>query len=145
MADRGVVREKEADLSNPIFHMVAGAPEPVAPYSHAGEADGWLFVTGQVPSDPDDAAAPFPYGIDAQTRRVMDNLELVLDGLGLGLEYAVAARVFLTHFDEDYRKMDRVYESYFAPDRLPARTCIGVTGLAKGARVEIDLVVCRSS
>ena len=130
-------------MSDPIFHMVAGAPTAVAPFSLAVEADGWLFVTGQMPTDPADDDAPLPEGVEAQTRRVMDNLALVLGGLGLGLEHAVAARVFLTHFDEDYRKMDGVYESYFAPDRLPARTCVGVTGLALGARVEIDLVVRR--
>ena len=130
-------------MSDPIFHMVAGAPTAVAPFSHAVEADGWLFVTGQMPTDPADDDAALPEGIEAQTRRVMDNLALVLRGLGLGLEHAVAARVFLTRFDEDYRKMDGVYESYFAPDRLPARTCVGVTGVALGARVEIDLVVRR--
>ena len=130
-------------MSDPIFHMVAGAPTAVAPFSHAVEADGWLFVTGQMPTDPADDDAALPEGIEAQTRRVMDNLALVLRGLGLGLEHAVAARVFLTRFDEDYRKMDGVYESYFAPDRLPARACVGVTGLALGARVEIDLVVRR--
>jgi len=52
----------------------------------------------------------------------------------------VVARVYLTHFGRDYAAMNDVYRSYFAPGRLPAPTCIGVTGLARGALVEIDLL-----
>ena len=130
-------------MSPPQFHMIATAPTPVAPFSHAVEADGWVFVTGQMPTDPDDDPAPLPEGVEAQTRRVMDNLILVLTGLDLGLEHVVAARAFLTRFEEDYAAMNRVYQSYFAPGRLPARTCVGVTGLARGALVEIDLIARR--
>ncbi len=130
-------------MSPPLFHRVDGAPEPVAPFSHAAEADGWVILTGQMPTDPGDAEAPLPDGIEAQTRRVMDNLALVLDGLGLGLENVVSVRAFLTHFDDDYAAMNAVYKSYFPADRLPARTCVGVSGLAVGARVEIDLIAKR--
>jgi 2-iminobutanoate/2-iminopropanoate deaminase len=122
------------------FLMVPAAPKPVAPFSHAVAAEGWLFVTGQMPTDPADDAAPLPDGIEAQTRRVIDNLRLVLKGAGSGLDRVVFARVYLTHFERDYVAMNRVYESCFAPGRLPARTCIGVTGLARGALVEIDLL-----
>ena len=122
------------------FLMVSGAPKPVAPFSHATSAEGWLFVTGQIPTDPDDDAAPLPEGIEAQTRRVIENLKRVLVGVGSGLDRVVAARVYLTHFERDYAAMNDVYRSYFAPGRLPARTCIGVTGLAHGALVEIDLL-----
>ena len=122
------------------FLMVSGAPEPVAPFSHATSTEGWLFVTGQIPTDPDDDAAPLPEGIEAQTRRVIENLKRVLVGVGSGLDRVVAARVYLTHFERDYAAMNDVYRSYFAPERLPARTCIGVTGLARGALVEIDLL-----
>jgi reactive intermediate/imine deaminase len=122
------------------FLMVAGAPKPVAPFSHATAADGWLFVTGQMPTDPADDGALLPDGIEAQTRRVMDNLKIVLAGTGSGLDRVVFARVYLTHFERDYAAMNRVYRSYFVPGRLPARTCIGVTGLARGALVEIDLL-----
>jgi 2-iminobutanoate/2-iminopropanoate deaminase len=126
------------------FLMVPGAPQPVAPFSHATAADGWLFVTGQMPTDPNDDAAPLPEGIEAQTRRVIDNLKLVLAGCDCGLDRVVFARVYLTHFERDYAAMNAVYQSYFAPGRLPARTCIGVTGLARGALVEIDLLARRS-
>jgi len=127
-------------MSDMLFHMIAGAPTPVAPFSHATEADGWVFLTGQMPTQPDDDTAPLPAGIAAQTRRVMDNLIIVLGGLGLGLRHAVSVRVFLTRFEQDYEPMNAVYRSYFPPDRLPARTCVGVTGLARGALVEIDLI-----
>jgi reactive intermediate/imine deaminase len=130
-------------MSSPLFHMIAAAPTPVAPFSHAVEADGWVFVTGQMPTDADDDAAPLPEGVEAQTRRVMENLLLVLQGLGLGLEHVVVARVFLTRFKEDYAAMNRTYASYFPPERLPARTCVGVTGLARDALVEIDLIARR--
>ena len=123
--------------------MVSGAPTPVAPYSHATAADGWLFVTGQMPTDPNDDAAPLPDGIGAQTCRVLDNLKLVLSGAGSSLEQVVFARVYLTHFERDYAAMNAVYRSYFAEGKLPARTCVGVTGLARGALVEIDLLARR--
>jgi reactive intermediate/imine deaminase len=125
------------------FLMVSGAPTPVAPYSHATAADGWLFVTGQMPTDPNDDAAPLPDGIAPQTRRVLDNLKLVLSGAGSSLEQVVFARVYLTHFERDYAAMNAVYRSYFAEGKLPARTCVGVTGLARGALVEIDLLARR--
>ena len=130
-------------MSLPLFHMIAGAPNPVAPFSHATEADGWVFVTGQMPTDPDAPDAPLPEGVAAQTARVMENLKIVLAGVGLDLAHVLQARVYLTHFDRDYAAMNETYRSYFAAGRLPARTCVGVTGLAVGALVEIDLVARR--
>jgi reactive intermediate/imine deaminase len=130
-------------MSAPIFHNFSAAPTHVAPFSHAVECDGWIQLTGQMPTDPDDDAAPLPDGVAAQTRRVMDNLVIVLGELGLGLEHVLSARVFITHFEGDYAEMNDVYKSYFPADRLPARTCVGVTGLARGALVEIDMVAKR--
>ncbi len=130
-------------MTGPIFHMLAGAPAPVAPYSHAVEADGWVLVTGQLPTDPDDDDAPLPDGVEAQTRKTMENLRRVLAGIGLGFEHVLQARVFLTHFERDYAAMNAVYASYFPADRRPARTCIGVTGLARGGLVEIDFIAKR--
>lgn len=131
-------------MTAPLFHMIDAAPKPVAPYSHAVEADGWVFVTGQIPTDPDDDAEPLPRGIEAQTRKVMENLRIVLEGLDLGLEQVVAARVFLTRFEQDYAAMNEAYASYFPADRRPARTCIGVTALARDALVEIDVIARRA-
>jgi reactive intermediate/imine deaminase len=140
--DRGSKRDS-AGMTERLFHMIRGAATPVAPYSHAVEVDGFVFVTGQIPNLPGDDEAPLPDGIEAQTRRTMDNLVLVLGGLGLGLEHVISARVFLTRFEVDYVPMNVVYRGYFPADRLPARTCVGVTGLARGALIEIDFVARR--
>lgn len=130
-------------MSAPLFHNISDAPTPVAPFSHAVESDGWVFITGQMPTHPDDDDKPLPEGIEAQTRRVMDNLVIVLENLGLGLEHVLQARAYLTHFHEDYALMNSTYASYFPAHRRPARTCIGVTALARGARVEIDMLARR--
>ncbi len=130
-------------MSNAIFHMIAGAPKPVAPYSHVVEQDGWLFVTGQIATDPADDTAPLPEGIDAQTHKVMDNLRRALGGVGASLEHVVCVRAFLVRFELDYAAFNRVYAGYFAADRLPARTTVGVTALARGGVVEIDLIAQR--
>jgi enamine deaminase RidA (YjgF/YER057c/UK114 family) len=72
----------------------------------------------------------------------MENLRRELTGLELGFEHVVMARIYLTQFKQDYAAMNETYRSYFAEGRLPARTCVGVTGLAYDALVEIDLI-CR--
>ncbi|NKB49388.1 MAG: RidA family protein [Alphaproteobacteria bacterium] len=130
-------------MSGPIFHSFSAAPTPVAPFSHAVECDGWVQLTGQMPTDPDDDASPLPEGAAAQTRRVMDNLIIVLGELGLSLDNVISARVYITEFERDYDIMNETYKSYFPTDRLPARTCVGVTGLARNALVEIDMVAKR--
>jgi reactive intermediate/imine deaminase len=128
----------------PIFHMISGAPAPVAPYSHAVEQDGWLFITGQLATDPDDDSRSIPDGIEAQTHKVMDNLRRVLTGLGAGLDQAVMVRVFLTAFERDYTPFNDIYRTYFASGRLPARTTVGVTALARGGLIEIDMIARRA-
>ena len=123
-----------------LFHMVAGGPQPVAPFSHAVECDGWVFLTGQMPTAPD---APLPQGIEAQTRRVMENLKIVLAGVALDLSHVLQCRCYLTHFERDYAAFNDVYQGYFPPHRRPARTTVGVTALAVGALVEIDMLARR--
>jgi 2-iminobutanoate/2-iminopropanoate deaminase len=130
-------------MMSTIFHFLPNAPKPVAPYSHAVEADGFVFVTGQLATDADDDARPMPDGIEGQTHKVMDNLGRVLKGVGLGFADVVCARIFLTDFERDYAAMNAIYATYFPPDRLPARTTIGVTHLARGGIVEIDLIARR--
>ena len=125
--------------------MIGGAPDPVAPFSHAVEADGWIFVTGQMPFTGASNTSAYPDTIEDQTRQVMENLITVLEGCRLGLADVVAVRVFLLHFDDDYARMNAVYASYFPEGRRPARTCIGVSGLARGARVEIDMIARRGA
>ena len=132
-------------MTTPIFHNFENAPTHVAPFSHAVECDGWIQLTGQMPTDPNDDDQPLPAGIELQTRRVMDNLIIVLQGLGLGLQHVLSCRVYLTEFERDYELMNNTYQSYFSPNRLPARTCIGVTALARDALVEIDMIARRST
>jgi reactive intermediate/imine deaminase len=128
----------------PEFLMIAGAPTPVAPFSHATRVGPWLFVTGQMPTWPEDDARSLPEGVAAQTERVVENLRIVLAGCGMSLADVVQARIYLTDFERDYPAMNDVWRACFTPGRLPARTCIGVTGLARGALVEIDLLAYRA-
>lgn len=126
----------------PIFHMIDGATQPVAPFSHAVEMNGFVFLTGQMPDTPEDKGK-LPDGIEAQTRNVMDNLTIILNGMDLGLENVVSVRAFLLEFNRDYDLFNETYKSYFPADRLPARTCIGTNGLAYDALVEIDMIAHR--
>ena len=130
-------------MSEIQFLMIPSAPQPVAPYSHVVEVDGWAFITGQLATDPHDDSLPIPDGIEAQTHKVMDNLTRALEGVGLDLDRVVCVRIFLTNFERDYAAMNRIYESYFAKNKLPARTTIGVTALARGGTVEIDTIARR--
>lgn len=130
-------------MTGPLFHMIPGGPRPVAPFSHAVECDGWVLLTGQMPTDPAAPDAPLLEGIEAQTRRVMENLRLVLAGVGLDLNHVLQCRCYLTRFERDYEAFNQTYESFFALDRRPARTTIGVTALAVGALVEIDMLARR--
>lgn len=127
----------------PVHYMINAGPKPVAPFSHAVEAGGFVFITGQMPTDPADPDAPLPEGVQAQTRRVMENLKIVLEGVGLGLENVTMARVYLTNFERDYDALNEIWPEFFAAGKLPARTAIGVNGLAVGALVEVDLVAKR--
>jgi len=74
---------------------------------------------------------------------VIENLKIVLGGIGLSLEHVTMARIYLTQFERDYPALNALWPSFFVPDRLPARTTVGVTALAVGALVEIDLVAKR--
>jgi 2-iminobutanoate/2-iminopropanoate deaminase len=117
----------------------APPPPPTAAYSHAVRAGEYLFVTGQLGVDPGTNAL-VAGGTVAQTHQVMRNLQAVLAGAGTTFARAVMVRIYLTNF-ADYPAMNAAYASYFAPDRLPARTTVGVTALALGGAVEIDLIV----
>ena len=128
--------------SDLLFHMIDGATQPVAPFSHAVEAGGFVFVTGQMPDTPQDKGV-LPEGIAAQTRNVMANLATILEGLDLDLSHVVSIRAYLTEFQRDYAEFNETYQTFFPADRRPARTCIGTTGLAYDALVEIDLVARR--
>ena len=123
-----------------IERLMAPGTFHQAPYCHAARAGNFLFVTGQVAADPD--TGDYVLGdIETETRRVMDNLVLVLEHAGFALRDVVSARAFLTDFGE-YEAFNRVYTEYMG-EFLPTRTTVGVTALAAGARVEVDLVAYR--
>jgi reactive intermediate/imine deaminase len=116
-----------------------GVPPPVAPFAHATAAGEMLHVTGQMPTDLHGALVPG--GIVEQTDQVLTNLSRVLALLGGTLDDVVSARAYLLHWKE-YAAFNAAYARWF-PKRLPSRTCVGVSGLAAGARVEVDLVAWR--
>ena len=131
-----------------IEHLIVpnAAPAPAsANYSHAVRAGPFLYVTGQLPVDPDDPDAPLPQGIGAQTRLAFKNLERILAHAGYGFDETVFARIYLSDFKRDYPAMNAVFfEHYPEQDRLPARTTVGVAALGRDALVEIDLVLYKA-
>ena len=123
-----------------IEHLIfADGPQRVGPFSHAVKAGEYLFITGQMPTLKNDNTKLISGDIEEQTHQVMRNLLDVLNSSGSSLEKVLFARVYLVNFG-DFDKMNKVYASYFKSKKLPARTCIGVTGLAVGASVEIDFI-----
>jgi 2-iminobutanoate/2-iminopropanoate deaminase len=117
---------------------VENAPKAIGPYAQGIVAGGLLFTAGQVALDP--ATMKLVDGdAAAQTRRVFDNLEAVLQGAGATLADVVRAGVFLVDM-ADFAKMNEVFGARFGSHR-PARTTVAVAALPAGARVEIDLVV----
>tara|TARA_B100000927_G_scaffold32910_1_gene23759 strand:+ start:110 stop:496 length:387 start_codon:yes stop_codon:yes gene_type:complete len=121
------------------YLTVTGGPLKVGPFSHAVRAGDFLFITGQMPTLKNDNSKLVSDRIEDQTHQVMKNLIDVLKGCGSSLDKVIFARVYLVNF-QDFDIMNKVYSSYFSKDKLPARTCIGVTGLAVGASVEIDFI-----
>ena len=123
-----------------IEHFIfSEGPQRVAPFSHAVRAGEDLFITGQMPTIKHDNTKLVEGGIEEQTRQVMNNLIDVLNSAGSSLEKVIFARVYLVNF-QDFDRMNEVYSSFFKSDKLPGRTCIGVTGLAVGSLVEIDFI-----
>lgn len=118
----------------------APPPPPTAPYSHAVRAGDYLFVTGQLGVNPATGSL-VAGGVAAEVQQVMRNLETVLRGAGTSIDRAVMARIYLVNFAADYTVVNGIYRSYFQEGRYPARTTVGVTSLALGGAVEIDLIV----
>ena len=114
-----------------------GVPPQVGPFSHATRWGDLLFVTGQMPTDPATGELA-PGDVVAQAEQVRRNLIAVLSQFGLTLDDALMVRVYLTSFD-DFEVFNAAYTSWFRGPR-PSRTCVGVTALAVGAAVEIDLI-----
>ena len=99
-------------MVGPQFHLFAAGPRPVAPFSHAVESDGWVMLTGQMPTDPDAPDAPLPEGVEAQTIRVMENLKIILQELDLDLSHVLQCRCFLTEFERDYAAFNAAFGAW---------------------------------
>lgn len=114
-----------------------GAPGAVGPYSQAIATDRFVFTAGQIPLDP--ATGTLITGdIQAQTSRVLRNLQAILEAAGTALPHVVKATVFLTNMD-DFRAMNQVYAEFF-PQDPPARSVVGAVSLPLGAEVMIEMV-----
>ena len=133
----------EGAMTQTKFHTLEGFPKSVSPSSHAVEANGFVFLTGQFGRDLADPEQPLPAGIKAQTDQTLRNITQVLSALHLTLEDVVSVRVFLTRFKRDYDDMNVVYAGFFGGNARPARTCVGVTDLVRDALIEIDCVAKR--
>lgn len=116
------------------------APQAIGPYSQAVEASGFLFVSGQIPLDPSTGEMAAG-GIDVQTARVLENVQAILVAAGLSLRDVVKTTVYLKEMG-DFAQVNEVYASYFPTD-CPARVCVAVSDLPKGALVEIDVIAVR--
>ena len=118
----------------------AEAPQAIGPYSQAIEAGGFVFVSGQIPLIP--ATGELVEGsVEVQTARVLENLKAILEVAGSSLESVVKTTVYITNMD-DFAKVNGIYGQYFQ-ENPPARVCVEVSKLPKGALVEIDVIAAR--
>ncbi len=113
------------------------APKAIGPYSQAIEAGGFLFVSGQIPLIPTTGEL-VEGSVEVQTARVLENLKAILSASGSALENVVKTTVYITNMD-DFAKVNGIYGQYFQ-ENPPARVCVEVSKLPKGALVEIDVI-----
>jgi 2-iminobutanoate/2-iminopropanoate deaminase len=112
-------------------------PKAIGPYSQAIRANGFVFASGQIPLDPATQQL-VPGDVRAQTERVLDNLQGILEAAGSSLDRVVRATVFLADMNE-FAAMNEIYGRYF-PSQPPARSTVQVARLPRDARVEIDVI-----
>jgi 2-iminobutanoate/2-iminopropanoate deaminase len=116
------------------------APRAIGPYSVALESNGFVFLSGQVALDPVTAERE-PDAIEAQTRRVLDNIGLILGDVGLDHSDIVKTTIFLADM-ADYPVVNEIYSGYF-PDRPPARSAVQAAALPGGFLIEIEVIAAR--
>ncbi len=115
------------------------APAAAGPYSHAIEANGVVYASGQLPIDL--ATGQIPEGIEAQTKASMKNLEEVLKAAGCGLNDVVKTTVFLSDIN-NFGVVNGLYAEYFSAP-YPARSCYQVAALPKGALIEVEAIAVK--
>ena len=124
---------KEKDMSRETM-MANGAPEPAGPYSHAVVANGFVYVSGQGPVNPETGSAP--NGFEDQVRQTFENLGTILEAAGSGFDEVVKVNAYVTDLTR-FARFNEVYKEFFAQDP-PARTTVGADLL--GILVEVDCV-----
>ena len=114
-----------------------GAPQAIGPYSQAIKANGFLFVSGQIPLDP--VTAQIVYGgVESQTYQVLNNLKAILAHEELTFDNVVKTTVFLKDM-EDFGAVNKIYAEYFTTE-APARACVQVAKLPRDVSVEIEAI-----
>lgn len=107
--------------------------EPGRPFSLAVRAGDYVFVSGQLGTGP----AGLVKGFDAQSRQAMDNIVTILKGVNLGMDDVIKCTIMMADMAK-WEDFNKVYVTYFKPQRLPARSAMGVNGLALGGEVEVE-------
>lgn len=128
-------------MTSPAIEAIStsAAPEPVGPYNQAVKAGGMLYCSGQIALDPASGAMVGDGDVKAETRQVLSNLKAVLAAAGCTPQHVVRTTVFLADLG-DFSKVNALYAEVFGDGVSPARACVEVAALPKGARVEIDCI-----
>lgn len=108
-------------------------------------AGDWVYVSGVLPVDLDDDLNPMPEFVEDQTDRVLANMERLLGKAGLARDDVITVRVYLANLAKHLERMNDAYRGFFRKDRLPARSCEGVSAIPRGALVQMDFVARRRS
>ena len=128
-------------MTSPTIEAVttSAAPAPVGPYNQAVKAGGVLYCSGQIALDPATGAMVGGGDVEAETRQVLSNLKAVLEAGGSSPQLVLRTTVFLADLG-DFAKVNALYAEVFGAGVSPARACVEVAALPKGARVEIDCI-----
>ena len=113
------------------------APAAIGPYSQANFANGILYISGQIPLNPQ--TGKLEEGIEKETHQVMKNLEAILKEAGMSFKNVVKATIFLKNMD-DFAVMNDIYASYLDPESYPARETVQVSCLPKNVDIEISMI-----
>jgi 2-iminobutanoate/2-iminopropanoate deaminase len=133
------IRNLKSNKGDSIVDIIEtkNAPAPIGPYSQAMRANGFVFVSGQIPVCPDTGLV-VEGGIEVQTHQVMKNLVAILHAAGSGLDRVVKTTVFLSNLD-DFSRFNGVYAEYFEKTK-PARATVQVARLPKEVLLEIEAI-----
>lgn len=117
--------------------QTSNAPEAIGPYSQAVRTGNLVFVSGQIPLDPESGQIK-AVDITGQTTQVMENIKAILEAEGLSFRNVAKTTIYLTDLS-DFGRVNEIYAGYFE-DSPPARSTVQVSGLPKGAKVEIEAI-----